>query len=153
MTDPVVAETDVYITRTFAAPRPIVWKFWTDPARIIEWFGPTDFTIPPETVTIELEVGGAWNLAMQDAEGNRFPIRGRIVEFVEEELLVVELDSDSDFGPMTNIQLRVQFHDHGDRTRITLHQGPFTAELRDITAEGWELSFVKMDTIIEGAPA
>jgi hypothetical protein len=32
--------------------------------------------------------------------------------------------------------LRVQFHDHGD-TRMTLHQGPFTPEFRDLTRAGW----------------
>jgi uncharacterized protein YndB with AHSA1/START domain len=150
MTDPVATDTDVFITRSFAAPRAVVWKFWTDPARIIEWFGPTDFHVPVETVQIDLRVGGVWALAMADGENNRFPIRGTIVELVDEELIVVRLDADSGIGQLTDILLRVQFHDHGDRTRITLHQGPFSAEQRDLTAEGWELSFQKIDTILEG---
>jgi uncharacterized protein YndB with AHSA1/START domain len=151
MTDPDV--TDVFISRTFAAPRSIVWKFWTDPERIIEWFGPTGFHVPADTVLIELREGGAWNLAMTDHEGNRFPITGTIVELIDQELLVIRLDADSGIGQLTDIMLRVQFHDHGDRTRITLHQGPFSPEQRDLTAEGWELSFITIDTILEGAPA
>ena len=51
------------------------------------------------------------------------------------------------------VVLRVWFHDHGDKTRITLHQGPFTAEFRDMTAEGWEESFQKIDAIVAGAAA
>jgi uncharacterized protein YndB with AHSA1/START domain len=104
-------------------------------------------------VRIELRIGGTWALAMADNDDNRFPIRGTIVELIDEELIVVRLDADSGIGQLTDIMLRVQFHDHGDRTRITLHQGPFTAEQRDLTAEGWELSFSKIDTILEGASA
>ena len=151
VTDPVIADTDVYITRSFAAPRAVVWKFWTDPARIVEWFGPTGFHVPPDTVEIALEPGGVWNLTMTDGAGMFAPIRGTIVELVDEELLVVQLDAETGVGDLSAVLLRVQFHDHGDRTRVTLHQGPFTAEQRDMTAEGWELSFVKLDTILEGA--
>ena len=153
MTEPTVAETDVYISRTFNAPRAVVWKFWTDPQRIIEWFGPTGFRVPLETVTIEPRTGGAWNLTMTDDAAMVAPIRGTIIEIVDEQLLVVRLDADTGVGHLTEVVLRVQFHDHGDRTRITLHQGPFTAEQRDLTSEGWELSFTKLDTIIEGAAA
>ena len=153
MTDPVDVDTDVFISRTFAAPRDIVWKFWTDPVRLLEWFGPTGFHVPADTVQIELRVGGTWALSMADDAGNGFPIRGTIIELVHEELLVVRLDADSGIGQLTDIMLRVQFHDHGERTRLTLHQGPFTSEQRDITAEGWELSFTKIDTILEGAQA
>jgi hypothetical protein len=45
----------------------------------------------------------------------------------------------------------VQFHDHGDTTRLTLHQGPFTDEMRDLTFEGWNQSFEKLDVIFEKA--
>jgi len=153
MTDPIVAETDVYITRSFAAPRSVVWKFWTEPAQIVTWFGPGDFTVPIESVEIDLRVGGAWNLTMTDGTMSS-PIVGTIVELVEEELLVVRLDApESGVGALTDLTLRVQFHDHGDRTRITLHQGPFTAEARDMTAEGWEFSFVTIDSLLEGAKA
>jgi len=151
MTDPVVADTDVYISRSFAAPRAVVWRFWTDPTRIAEWFGPTGFHVPPDTVQISLEPGGAWNLTMTDGAGMFAPIRGTIVELIDEELLVVRLDAETGVGDLSAVLLRVQFHDHGDRTRVTLHQGPFTAEQRDLTTEGWELSFVKLDTILEGA--
>jgi len=153
MTDPVVTDRDVYITRSFAAPRAVVWKFWTQPERIAEWFGPTGFTVPLETVTIELRVGGSWNLAMQDDTGARFPITGEIVELVDEELLVVRLGAATGMGDIDDVLLRVQLHDHGELTRLTLHQGPFTDEQRSATAEGWELSFVKLDRIFLGGDA
>ena len=30
----------VVITRVFAAPRALVWKAWTDPKHMAEWWGP-----------------------------------------------------------------------------------------------------------------
>lgn len=148
MTDPVITERDVYITRSFTAPRSVVWSFWIRPDRIALWFGPTGFRVPIETVSIEPRLGGAWNLAMADDEDNRFPITGVIVEFVEEELLVVRLDAQTGAGDVEDVLLRVQFHDHGDTTCVTLHQGPFTEEQRDLTIEGWGLSFQKLDELV-----
>jgi uncharacterized protein YndB with AHSA1/START domain len=149
LTPPAVTDRDVYITRTFAAPRTVVWKFWTSPEQLAVWFGPDGFHVPVETVAVELREGGRWDLSMVDEAGNAFPIRGRIAAFIEFEYLEIVLDADSGAGPLEDILLRVQFHDHGDRTRMTLHQGPFTDEQREMTAEGWELSFVKLDAIFE----
>lgn len=148
MTEPTVTDSDVYITRSFAAPVDVVWRFWMTPDGIAQWFGPDGFEVPLGSVTIEPRVGGAWNLAMRDEEGNRFPITGTIVELVEHELLVVDLGAQTGLGDLEHVTLRVQFHDHGERTRITLHQGPFTPEQRTATAAGWEMSFAKTDAII-----
>lgn len=147
-----IADTDVYITRAFAAPRETVFAFFTQPEHLASWFGPSGVHVPVDSVTVEARVGGRWELAMvDDATGERYPMIGTITEFVAPELLVVVSNADSGVGQLDNITLRIQFHDHGERTRVTLHQGPFTDEQRDMTAEGWELSFVKMDAIFAEA--
>jgi uncharacterized protein YndB with AHSA1/START domain len=154
MTDPVVADTDVFITRGFRAPRALVWKFWTQRELICQWFGPSALTVPLDSVTIELEVGGRWQLAMETPDGHRFPMRGIITELVPEQLLVVSADAETDgLGEIEGVTLRVQFHDHGELTRVTLHQGPFTAAQRTATAIGWEESFVTMDALFEEGAA
>ncbi|WP_394770435.1 SRPBCC domain-containing protein [Lacisediminihabitans sp.] len=150
-TPPTVSDRDVYITRAFAAPRRTVWKFWTSPEHLASWFGPDGFHVPLETVTVELREGGRWDLAMVDEAGNAFPIRGRIVALTEFEYLEIRLDADTGVGDLEDVALRVRFHDHGELTRVTIHQGPFTDEQREQTAEGWELSFVKLDSILEEA--
>jgi uncharacterized protein YndB with AHSA1/START domain len=143
-----VTDRDVYITRAFDAPRDVVWKFWTEPELLSEWFGPTTTHVPVETVTVELRVGGRWELSMVDDEtGQAYPVRGRITRCEPPEYLEITANAESSEGDLENIVLRVQFHDHGDKTRVTIHQGPFTDEQRDMTAAGWELSFVKLDTV------
>jgi uncharacterized protein YndB with AHSA1/START domain len=151
---PPTTERDVYISRSFAAPRATVWKFWTEPARLAEWFGPTGIHTPLERIHVDLREGGAWNLGMtNDTTGEVYPLSATITKAVEPEYLEMVVSAQSSAGNLEEIVLRVQFHDHGDKTRMTLHQGPFTPEIRDLTADGWNQSFVRLTTIFEGAPA
>ena len=34
------------VTRVFDAPRALVWKAWTDPQYVMQWWGPKGFTAP-----------------------------------------------------------------------------------------------------------
>jgi uncharacterized protein YndB with AHSA1/START domain len=105
-------------------------------------------------VVVEPAVGGRWELAMvDDTRGDSFPMRGTIAEFVEPELIVIEVSAESRPGGNEAVTLRIQFHDHGDRTRITLHQGPFDPAARHATEAGWLQSFDKIDTILAAGAA
>jgi uncharacterized protein YndB with AHSA1/START domain len=57
----------VHIERTFDAPRELVWKAWTDPARVREWWGPEHYDCPD--AKIDLRVGGYWRFAMRGPDG------------------------------------------------------------------------------------
>ncbi|MGI8964161.1 MAG: SRPBCC domain-containing protein, partial [Thermomicrobiales bacterium] len=48
---------ELVITRTFDAPRNLVYKAWTDPAQLAKWFGPNQFTIP--VCELDVRPGGA----------------------------------------------------------------------------------------------
>jgi uncharacterized protein YndB with AHSA1/START domain len=146
---PEVLDTDLFITRAFAAPRDVVWKFFTEPEFLAQWFGPTSTHVDPATVSVDLRVGGTWDLDMVDNEsGEHYPIRTLLTAVVPPEYLEGTLAS-----PEGDVTLRIWLHDHGDKTRMTLHQGPFSAEFRDMTADGWELSFQKIDAILAGGAA
>jgi uncharacterized protein YndB with AHSA1/START domain len=151
---PAVTDRDVYISRSFAAPRATVWKFWTDPAHLAEWFGPTGMHTPVEAIEVDLREGGSWSLGMtNDTSGEIYPLSATITKAIEPEYLEMVVSAQSSAGDLEDIVLRIQFHDHGDSTRMTLHQGPFTPEVRDLTADGWNQSFARLNTIFEGAPA
>ena len=154
MTDlPAVTERDVYITRSFAAPRATVWKFWTEPERLAQWFGPAGVHTPVERIEVEPREGGTWYLGMtDDASGAVYPLSATFLKIIEPEYLELHIATASE-GEIENVVLRLQFHDHGETTRLTLHQGPFTPENRDLTIDGWEQSFTKLDTVFEGAAA
>ena len=144
-----IADTDVYITRAFSAPRDLVWRFWTEPELIAKWFGPDDVHAPADKISVDVRPGGHWNVTMVDNEtGAEYPVRATILEVVAPEYFIGSQEADTSAGFLGNMRLHVQFHDHGDKTRVTLHQGPFTAEFRDMTIAGWEASFVTMDAAI-----
>ena len=56
---------ELAITRIFDAPRESVWKAWTDPERVMRWWGPKNFTSPVSK--IDLRVGGAYLNCMRGA--------------------------------------------------------------------------------------
>jgi uncharacterized protein YndB with AHSA1/START domain len=147
---PEALDSDVFITRAFAAPRELVWRFFTEPALLATWFGPSSVHVDPSTVRIELHPGGAWDLDMVDNEtGEHYPFRSRITVVIPPEYLEGGEISNPEVGSADRITLRIWLHDHGAKTRLTLHQGPFTPAYRDMTRDGWLLSFDRIDTAIQ----
>ena len=144
---PAATDRDVYITRSFAAPIGVVWDFWTRPELLAQWFGPHGVSVDQRTITVEPHVGGAWNLAMHDDHGV-YPIEAEILVAAPPQYLELRLRASTEQGEVDDVILRVQFHDHGESTRMTLHQGPFTPEFRDLTRDGWMQSFEKLDAAV-----
>jgi len=143
---PVATDSDVFITRAFDAPRDVVWRFFTEPELVATWFGPHGVHVDPASVQVQLHPGGVWNLDMvDDASNDRYPFRARLTVVVPPEYLEGIESADTAVGPLRDITMRIWFHDHGPKTRMTLHQGPFTPEFRDMTRDGWLSSFTKID--------
>lgn len=81
------ADRELVLTRVLNAPREKLWRCWTTPELILQWFTPA----PWKTVRAELEVrpGGASNIIMQSPEGQEFPNPGVYLEVVPHERLVM----------------------------------------------------------------
>ena len=58
---------DLVISRFFYAPRELVWRAWTDPAFIMRWWGPKNFTSP--SCRNDLVMGGTYLYCMRSPEG------------------------------------------------------------------------------------
>lgn len=54
------------IERVFDAPRELVWKAWTDPEMLRQWWGPNNVKIPE--CVVELRVGGKFYIVMEAGE-------------------------------------------------------------------------------------
>ena len=77
---------ELVITRTFAAPRPLLWRMWTDPAHFAQWWGPKGFTNP--VCEIDLRVGGALRVVMRAPDGAEYPMDSVFREIAPPERLV-----------------------------------------------------------------
>ena len=82
---------EVVITKTFDAPRALVWQAWTEPKHIQEWWGPHGYdAVKP---TVDLRVGGEMNFDMRAPNGAILPGVGIIRAFKAPEKLVISTSS------------------------------------------------------------
>jgi uncharacterized protein YndB with AHSA1/START domain len=149
---PRVAPTDqeILITRIFDAPRERVFAAWTDPDQVAAWYGPEHFDTPRENVHIDLRVGGRWELTMvQRGTGTEYPLRYEIVELVEPELIVLRCPPMPGMGLPEGTLTRIELHDHGDKTRMTLTDGPYPRDAGDRAEAGWNGAFDKLAVLLE----
>ncbi|MGH3062339.1 MAG: SRPBCC family protein [Gaiellaceae bacterium] len=146
---PVTAsEQEILLTRIFEAPRERVFRAWTDPDEVAAWFGPEQFDTPRERVRIDPRVGGRYELTMVQRKGGaEFAVGYEILELVEPELIVLRSDPMPEVGMHEPTVVRVEFHDHGAKTRMTLSDGPYP-EGRGHAETGWSAAFDKLATLV-----
>src|SRR5438045_5620841 len=72
---------ELVITRTFNAPRSLVWAVFTDPKHLPNWHtGPEGFTMP--VCEIDLRPGGSWRYVWRNTHGREFEATGTYREVV-----------------------------------------------------------------------
>ncbi|HEV2132933.1 MAG TPA: SRPBCC domain-containing protein [Terracidiphilus sp.] len=87
MTKNAVNETErMVVTRIFDAPRELVWKAWTDPKYVMQWWGPKGFTAP--FCEMDFRVGGKFLYCMRAPDGQEFWNGGEYHEIVPHEKIV-----------------------------------------------------------------
>jgi uncharacterized protein YndB with AHSA1/START domain len=154
MSDPnqmAAADQEVLITRIFEAPRERVFRAWTDPDEVAAWFGPEQVDTPRDRINIDLRVGGRYELTMvRRGGGGELSIGYEIVELVEPELIVLRSEPMPEVGMPQGTIVRVEFHDHGAKTRMTLTDGPFPPEGRGHAEDGWIAAFDKLESLVAG---
>ncbi len=74
------------ITRQFAAPRERVWRAWTDPAQLAQWWGPRGFTNP--VCEWDARPGQTIHVVMRAPNGADHPMGGEFREIAAPERLV-----------------------------------------------------------------
>jgi uncharacterized protein YndB with AHSA1/START domain len=135
-----VADHEVVITRIFDAPRDRVFAAWTDPGAVADWFGPAHMTT--QGVQIDLRVGGRYELTMTRPDGGAFAVGYDIIELEPPALLVLRSDPMPEHGMAEPTVVRVDLHDHGEKTRMTLTDGPMPGA--EHAAAGWNAAFDKL---------
>jgi uncharacterized protein YndB with AHSA1/START domain len=148
--------TELHIERVFDAPRELVWKAFTDPDEIAKWFGPVGYSVPRESVEVDLRVGGHQRLTMVPDDPSYppgGPSEGVFDEIVEPEVLVVHEDLEGEMAELfgaARIDLRIELYDEEGKTRLVLRQGPYRDDFAGNAEEGWKSSFTKLDALLAG---
>ncbi len=154
---------ELLIDRTFNAPRPLVWRAWTDPELLARWYGPG-----VETVIhgYDLRPGGEWRNEMKF--GDKSDLSKMVfTEIVEPERLVWRHHSaDRDWNIAANPMMpnwpktlltTVTFTDKGASTDVRFVQTPVDATDDEIAtfaqmapnmSGGWGKGFAVIDDIL-----
>lgn len=140
MTD--TPDTTIAITRTFDAPRQLVWNAWTEPDQFGKWFGPGT-----ARTTMDLRPGGEWRCVML-FDGGEKPFWGEVQEIDEPERLVLTFtDSPEGISIVT-----VVLTETDGRTEMSFTQvGPLPEEQLPAATDGWKGFFDQLATLLKAA--
>ena len=125
------------ITRSFDAPRALVWKAWTDPKHFLNWWGPRDH--PAVDVEMDVRVGGRWRHCLRStATGADLWHGGVFREVTKPERLVFTFTWEEEGERGVETVVTVTFAERDGKTLMTLHQGGghLTAEQYEQTRIG-----------------
>jgi uncharacterized protein YndB with AHSA1/START domain len=139
---------ELVLTRTFDAPRDLLFKAWTEVERLRRWWGPKGFTNP--VCEIDPRPGGSIRIHMQAPDGRTYPMTGVFIEVVPPERLVFRSAALNEQGEaMFEILNTVTFADLGAKTELALHARvlTITAQAPQYLAgmkEGWSQSLDRL---------
>jgi uncharacterized protein YndB with AHSA1/START domain len=147
-------DTDMQIERVFDAPREQVYRAFTDPDQISEWWGPRSTTTRVEQC--ELKAGGAWRFVSVNEDGSEFVFFGEFTELKEPEKVAYTFNWEGNEGqPSTD---DITFIDEGERTKLVIRSTFASKDDRDAMIgagmeKGMNESYQRLDEFLarEGA--
>jgi uncharacterized protein YndB with AHSA1/START domain len=121
---------EIVITREFDAPRELVFKAFTDPQLIPQWWGPRNLST--EVDKMDVRPGGEWRWINRDAEGNAYAFHGVYHEVLAPERIIdtLEFEGLPETGHVSLETLTLE-ELPGGRTRLTSHSVFQSAADRD----------------------
>jgi uncharacterized protein YndB with AHSA1/START domain len=147
------ADRELVLTRLINAPREKVYRAWTDPELMKQWFAPKPYTTP--VVEIDVRPGGSAYIVMRGPDGKDMPNRGVYLEVVPNQKLVstdayVKAWEPSEKPFMTLI---ITFEDEGGKTRYTARVRHWTVADREMHEkmgfhQGWGLCTDQLEALV-----
>lgn len=126
------------ITRTFDAPREVVWQAWTQEEHLAQWLHP--FGVSTDTVSFDVRVGGRYAYTMtNDSTGEKFPTGGVFLEVEPTSRLAFtwgEPDAPVETAPVITLTFIAQEH---SRTELVFHLRGIGGKPGDgFVYDGWD---------------
>ena len=155
MSEPDIIRHELSLTRIIAASPNMLFRAWTEPELLKQWFAPLPFTT--ETAELDVRPGGANLIVMRGPDGQEYPNRGVYLDIVADRKIVLTDAFTSAWVPsekpfMTAI---VTFEDiGGGQTRYTARALHWSAEDRDAHEkmgfhEGWGQCADQLAALVE----
>lgn len=140
------------ISRTFAAPRQLVFDAWTKPQYFSIWFGSDAVEVPLDSLVMDVRVGGELRAVMVLPDGNRINWAGQYTEVDPPARLAFTLTDEPDMpadqwgAPMT-----ADFAEVEGGTEVTFRQpgiGDWSQEQIEGLKEGYKNFFDTLEKLL-----
>ena len=144
---------DLHITRTFNAPRALVWEAWSKEEHLVNWFGPRMF--PVTSWKHDFVPGGRFEFVMTGPGGMEAPGAGTYLEIDEPNLLVVNSQVKDGDKLLFDVRQTNTFIDNGDGTTTytldveVLYDDNFPG--RQGMEQGWSETLDRLGEFLNGA--
>ncbi len=152
------------LTRTFAAPRDLVWRCWTDPELLGRWYGPGVETVVHQ---VTAKAGGQWLHEMKLPSGSMFQRMDNTEVVAPERIVMLMSSADANWAVTDNpmmqnwpriLRTEVTFSEVDGGTEMVLTWTPHEASQAEIDAfasalssldQGWGRGMDIMAEILE----
>ena len=139
------AKPSLTLKRHIKAPPAKVYQAWTEPEKIVQWFGPdSGKVVSAET---DLRVGGRYRVVFHTEDGEQHDVSGEYTEVVTNERLAFSWRWRT--MPERESKVTLTFKGEGATTMLTLlHEQFFDQAARDGHEQGWNGALDKLERLI-----
>ncbi len=125
------ADRELTITRLIDAPREKLYRAWTDPTLLRQWFAPLPYTTP--VAELDVRPGGSAFIVMRSPDGKDLPNHGVYLDVVPNQRLVSTDAYTNAWDPSEKpfMTLILKFENEGGKTRYTARVRHWTAADRE----------------------
>ena len=110
------SDREILGTRVFDAPRELVFKAFTDPDVVAQWWGPRKYTTTVDKM--DVTPGGAWRFVQRGPDGGDYAFNGVYREVVPPERLVYTFEFEAMPGHISVETITLEKIE-GGKTRMT----------------------------------
>src|SRR5580704_13739782 len=149
----VVQPAPLRVSRVFHAPRATVFKAWSSADHVKRWFSPETYSV--SDATVEMRVGGAFDVCMRSPRGEEHWSRGTFIEVVPHTRLVIDMRVTDPAGePLFRAYTEVDFSDALGGTRMDVTQTytfidpSIAAPMVAGASEGWRTTLDKLEKMV-----
>jgi uncharacterized protein YndB with AHSA1/START domain len=140
------ADSTLVLTRTFDAPRELVFAAWVEPEQLARWFGPRNIAATVDRMDAHQD--GSYRITLRAADsGEIYAVRGSYREVVPPERLVFtwawEEDCPTHEKDVESV-VTVVFRERGAKTEIVLQHAQLAPKMRTSTPRGWNASLDRL---------
>ena len=153
MTESFPADRELVLTRLIDAPRDKLYRAWTEPALLTQWFAPLPFTTP--RAELDVRPGGASLIVMKAPDGTEMPMRGIYLEVVQDERLVTTDAYTSAWTPSEKpfLTIILTFEAEAGKTRYTARVRHWSVADREAHEamgfhKGWGLCADQLEALV-----